>query len=129
MTEQPDLVKQIETNLIQVLREFGPVGLITYVGGLIILISFFLSNDFNKQVLFSITGIVLILLSVTILALRIQKQWLREKSLVDMVTFSSNRLAEKINENVQKEQVTSITQTIWQTQKDLIGRILKDDLR
>ena len=41
-----------------------------------------------------------------------------------MTQNTGNRLAEQLGKNMNKEQVVSITQTIWQNQKDLISAIV-----
>lgn len=121
------MVKIISDSLIKVLKEFGVIGVITYAAGLISLGNFLWSDKFNEQILFGVIGVVLFGISGFIAAIRIRAQSYREKSLIEMVQNSSNRLAERLNENVQKDQAVSITQTIWQTQKDLIEAILKGE--
>lgn len=114
----------ISESLIKVLREFGVIGVITYVAGMVTLLSLLWISDFESQILFGTIGIVLFILASAIAYFRIKAQKDREKALIEMVQNSSNRLAERLNENIQKDQVVSITQTIWQNQKDLIEKIL-----
>lgn len=121
------MLKIISDALIKVLKEFGVIGVITYAAGLISLGNFLWNDKFNEQVLFGVIGVLLFGISGFIASIRIKAQSYREKSLIEMVQNSSNRLAERLNENVQKDQAVSITQTIWQTQKDLIKAILKGD--
>ena len=116
----------ISAILIKVFREFGLLGVITYAAGLISLGNFLWIDNFNKQILFGVIGVTLFALSTFIAYIRMRKQSEREKALIEMVKNSSNKLAERINENVQKEQVSSITQSIWQTQKDLIQEIYRE---
>jgi len=116
----------ISAILIKVFREFGLLGVITYAAGLISLGNFLWIDNFNKQILFGVIGVTLFALSTFIAYIRMRKQNERERGLIEMVKNSSNRLAERINENVQKEQVSSITQSIWQTQKDLIQEIYRE---
>lgn len=117
----------ISESLIKVFREFGFIGVITYVAGLVTLLSLLWVNDFERQILFGIIGILLFILASFIAYFRIKAQKDREKALIEMGQNSSNRLAERLNENIQRDQVVSITQTIWQNQKDLIEAILRGD--
>lgn len=121
-------MNQISESLIKVLREFGVVGLVTYVGGLVILFGFLQEGkDFNRQVLFGIVGLLLLFISTFIAYFRIKIQKDREQALIDMVKNTGNRLAEQVAKNLSNEQVVSITQTIWQNQKDLITTIIGSD--
>lgn len=120
---------QIQASLLKVLKEFGVVGLITYVGGLVILVGFLREQDFNRQALFGSVGVFLLLLSAIIAYFRIRSQRDREQALIDMVKNTGNRLAEQVAKNLTNEQVVSVTQTIWQNQKDLISKIIgKEDI-
>ncbi len=121
-------MNQISESLIKVLREFGAVGLVTYVGGLVILLGFLQEGkDFNRQVLLGIVGLLLLFISTFIAYFRIKIQRDREQALIDMVKNTGNRLAEQVAKNLSNEQVVSITQTIWQNQKDLITTIIGSD--
>ena len=121
-------MNQISESLIKVLREFGVVGLVTYVGGLVILFGFLQEGkDFNRQVLFGVVGLLLLFISTFIAYFRIKIQRDREQALIDMVKNTGNRLAEQVAKNLSNEQVVSITQTIWQNQKDLITTIIGSD--
>lgn len=123
------MLNVISESLIKVFREFGFIGVITYVAGLVTLLSLLWVSDFERQILFGVIGIFLFILASFIAYFRIKAQKDREKALIEMVQNSSNRLAEKLNENIQRDQVVSITQTIWQNQKDLIETILKGDAK
>ncbi len=116
----------IENSLIKVLREFGVIGLITYAGGVILLIGFLRETNFTRQILLGIVSIILLFLAAAMSYYRMKIQKDREKALVEMVQNTGNRLAEQLGKNLTKEQVVSITQTIWQNQKDLIEAITKD---
>lgn len=114
----------ISESLIKVLREFGVVGVATYVGGVILLTGFIFEVDFQKQIAYGIVGVLLIGMSIFIAYFRLKIQKDREKALIEMTQNSGNRLAEQLGKNLSKEQVVSITQTIWQNQKDLITAIV-----
>ncbi|MDP3988602.1 MAG: hypothetical protein Q8P80_05685 [Candidatus Levybacteria bacterium] len=114
----------INISLVKVLREFGVVGVTTYIGGIILLTGFIWEQNFQRQVMLGIVGIILISLSVFIAYFRLRIQKDREKALIEMAQNTGNRLAEQLGKNLSKEQVVSITQTIWQNQKDLITAIV-----
>jgi len=117
----------IQNSLIKVLREFGAVGLITYLGGLVILFGFLREEGFNRQILFGIVGVFLLFLSTTIAYFRIRIQRDREQALIDMAKNVCNRLAEQVAKNLSSEQVTAIIQKIRQIQRDLITTIINDE--
>ena len=118
-------MNQIHQGLIKVLREFGIVGLVTYVGGVVILFGFLQEkNDFNRQILLGIVGLILLIISTFIAYFRIKIQRDREQALIDMTKNIGNRLAEQLGKNMSKEQVETITQKIRQNQRDLIEAIL-----
>lgn len=117
-------MSKIHDSLIKVLREFGVVGVITYVGGLVILVGFVVEKNFERQVLFGVVGLFLLVLSAFIAYFRLKIQKDREGALIEMTQNTGNRLAEQLGKNMNKEQVVSITQTIWQNQKDLISAIV-----
>jgi len=117
-------MSKIHDSLIKVLREFGVVGVITYVGGLVILVGFVVEKNFERQVLFGVVGLFLLVLSAFIAYFRLKIQKDRERALIEMTQNTGNRLAEQLGKNMNKEQVVSITQTIWQNQKDLISAIV-----
>jgi len=114
----------IENSLIKVLREFGVVGLVTYVGGLVLLFGFIREQNLQRQLMFGGVGVLLLLFSIFIAYFRLKIQKDREKALIEMAQNTGNRLAEQLGKNLNKEQVVSITQTIWQNQKDLITAIV-----
>lgn len=123
-TKIEDLLKnQIPNSLVGVLREFGIMGVVTYVGGAIMLFLFPVQNEFNRQLLYAISGLSLLFLASFISYIRIKAQRDREKSLIEMTQNTGNRLAEQLGKNMSNEQVVSITQTIWQNQKDLVTAI------
>lgn len=114
----------IQNSLIKVLREFGAVGLITYIGGLVILGGFLKEEEFQRQIVFGVVGVFLLFLSATIAYFRIKIQRDREQALIDMVKNTGNRLAEQVAKNLSNEQVAAIIQKIRQNQRDLIINIL-----
>ncbi|HJZ04426.1 hypothetical protein A2634_03140 [Candidatus Amesbacteria bacterium RIFCSPHIGHO2_01_FULL_48_32] len=119
-----DLLKRGFTDsMVNVLREFGVMGVVTYVGGTLILVFFPFQSDLNRQILFAFTGLFLLSLSTFISYFRIKAHREREKGLIEMTQNTGNRLAEQLGKNMSSEQVVSITQTIWQDQKDLISAI------
>ncbi|MFA4880439.1 MAG: hypothetical protein WC650_02345 [Candidatus Doudnabacteria bacterium] len=124
-----DFMNLIQSNLVKVLREFGVIGVITYVGGSVIVFGVFNEQNFRKQILFGVLGFFILGLSVVIAYFRIKAQRDREQALIDMVKNIGNRLAEQVAKNLTNEQVVSISQTIWQNQKDLIMAILTDSER
>jgi len=117
-------MSQIYIDLIKVLREFGVVGLITYIGGLVILGGFLTEENLNRQIVFGIVGFFLLLLSTIIAYFRIKIQRDREQALIDMVKNTCNRLAEQVAKNLSEKQVNAIIQKIRQIQRDLIMRII-----
>lgn len=119
------LLDQLELSLIRVLREFGIVGLVTYIGSLIILLGFLRENDLTKQLVFGVAGLILLAIATFIAYFRIKIQRDREQALIEMAKNTGNRLAEQLGKNMTNEQVVSITQTIWQNQKDLITTIIQ----
>ncbi len=114
----------INTSLIKVLKEFGIVGVVTYIGGIILLIGFIREPNFQKQLMFGFVGLILLSLSIFIAYFRLKIQKDREKALIEMAQNTGNRLAEQLGKSLDKDQVVSITQTIWQNQKDLITAIV-----
>ncbi len=114
----------ISNSLTKVLREFGVVGLVTYVGGLILLVGFIQEQNLQRQLTLGFVGVLLLLFSIFIAYFRLKIQKDREKALIEMAQNTGNRLAEQLGKNLNKEQVVSITQTIWQNQKDLITAIV-----
>lgn len=117
--------KSISNDLIRVLKEFGPIGVITYVAGLLSLGNLFFSNDLYRQILFGVIGLVLFILSWILAYFRMRIQKDRDEALIKMVSDSNQALADKVGGNCTNEQVISITQSIWQTQKDLIEKLLE----
>jgi hypothetical protein len=121
-------MNQIYQGLIKVLREFGIVGLVTYVGGVVILLGFLQEEkNLNRQILFGVVGLILLIISTFIAYFRIQIQRDREQALIDMVKNTGNRLAEQVAKNLSNEQVAAIIQKIRQNQRDLITTIIGSD--
>ena len=114
----------VNLSLIKVLREFGVVGVATYIGGIILLSGFIWEQNFERQVTLAVVGLILISMSIFIAYFRLKIQKDRERALIEMAQNTGNRLAEQLGKNLTKEQVVSITQTIWQNQKDLITAIV-----
>lgn len=110
--------------LMKVLREFGIVGVITYAGGLVVLTGFLFEKDLTRQIVLGVVGLILLALSAFIAYFRLRIQKDRESALIAMAQNTGNRLAEQLGKGLNKEQVVSITQTIWQNQKDLINAIV-----
>lgn len=117
----------LANTLTSVLREFGIVGVVTYVGGILILVFFPSQADFSRQVLFAFAGMWLLSLSTLISYFRIKANSEKEKALIEMTQNTGNRLAEQLGKSMTNEQVVSVTQTIWQNQKDLIFAIFNPD--
>lgn len=113
----------LSNSLIKVLREFGVVGLVTYVGGLILLGGFFWEKDLQRQIILGLTGVILLSLSIFIAYFRLKIQKDREKALISMAESTCNRLAEQLGGNLTDKQVFGIIQKIRQTQKDLINAV------
>lgn len=114
---------QHQYDLVGVLREFGIVGVITYVGGAIMLFMFPVQSDFGKQVLYAISGLFLLFLATLISYSRIRAQSMREKSMIEMTQNACNRLAEQLGKNLTDRQVDGISQKIRQLQRDLLTAI------
>lgn len=116
----------LQEGLIKVLREFGVVGVITYIGGFVILIGFIFEANFQRQILLGAVGLFLLTLSALIAFFRLKIQKDRERALIEMTQNTGNRLAEQLGKSLSEAQVVSITQTIWQNQKDLISAIVQN---
>ena len=114
----------LDESLIKVLKEFGIVGVITYVGGFVILGGFIFETNLQRQLLLGFVGSYLLSLSVFIAYFRLKIQRDREQALIDMVKNTSNRLAEQLGKNMTKEDIAGITQKTRQLQRDLMDRIL-----
>ncbi|OGK16337.1 hypothetical protein A2862_03320 [Candidatus Roizmanbacteria bacterium RIFCSPHIGHO2_01_FULL_38_41] len=119
------IIDQLESSVVKVLREFGIVGLVTYVGSLIMLFGFMREPNLTRQLIFGVAGLLLLVIATFIAYFRIKTQRDREQALIDMAKNTGNRLAEQLGKNMSNEQVVSITQTIWQNQKDLITTIIQ----
>lgn len=119
------IIDQLESSVVKVLREFGIVGLVTYVGSLIILFGFMREPNLTRQLIFGVSGLLLLVIATFIAYFRIKIQRDREQALIEMAKNTGNRLAEQLGKNMTNEQVVSITQTIWQNQKDLITTIIQ----
>lgn len=78
---KPDILMkyQNQNNLISILREFGIMGVVTYVGGAIMLFMFPIQSDFGKQVLYAFSGLFLLLLATLISYSRIKPNVLEKK--------------------------------------------------
>lgn len=113
------MFKLISDSIIKVLREFGLLGVLAYVGGMIFVITLLFVDDFNKQILFGLLSLLLFILSTSIAYLRMKLQRDRDVALINQVGSTTKLLADKVGGNCTNEQVVSITQTIWQTYKDL----------
>lgn len=110
-------------SLIGVLREFGIMGVVTYVGGAIMLFVFPVQSDFGKQVLYAVSGLFLLLLATLISYSRIKAQSLKDKAMIEMTQNACNRLAEQLGKNLTEKQVDGITQKIRQLQRDLLTTV------
>ena len=117
------MIPQKPNNLVGVLREFGIMGFVTYVGGAIMLILFPIQADFNKQVLYSVSGLFLLSLATLISYSRIKAQSVREKAIIEMTQNACNRLAEQLGKNLTEKQVDAISQKIRQLQSNLISAL------
>lgn len=117
-----DLLKnQKKVRLTEVLREFGIMGFIAYIGGVILIFLFPIQSDFGKQVLFSVTGLFLLLLATLISYSRIITQSVKDKAMIEMTQNACNRLAEQLGKGLTERQVNGITQKIRQLQRDLLS--------
>lgn len=114
----------VSLSLVKVLREFGVVGVSTYIGGTILLTGFIFEKDLYKQISLGLVGLILIALSIFIAYFRLKIQKDREKALINMAESTCNRLAEQLGKNMNDNQVAGIIQKIRQTQKDLITAIV-----
>lgn len=119
---EKSLKNQFLNSLIGVLREFGIVGVLTYLGGLIMFYLFLQQGEFNKQILYSVLGLLLLTLASFISYFRIRVRRDREKYLIEMTAASCNRLAEQLGK-VHPEKIDGIIQKIRQIQRDLITTI------
>ena len=95
-------------SLIRVFREFGIVGVVTYVGGIVILSGFLFETNQPRQILLGLIGILLLSFSIFIAYFRLKIQRDREQALIDMTKNSCNRLAEQLGKNLTKEQVVEL---------------------
>lgn len=109
--------------LTKTLKETGIAGGLTYIAGVISFGALFFNADFDKQILFGTISLILFLLASILTYFRIKMQNDRDKCLIDMVKNSSKELSCKVGSNCSNEQVVSITQSIAQTQKDLIEKM------
>ncbi len=126
LSDNTDIEKSIRnqffSSVINLLREFGIVGVLTYLGGLIMFYLFIQQGEFNKQVLYGILGFMLLFLASFISHFRIKVRRDREKFLIEMVKDSCNRLAEQLGK-VPPAQIDGTIQKIRQIQRDLIETI------
>jgi len=117
------LKSQQQDSLIGVLREFGIMGVVTYVGGAIMLFVFPFQGDFGKQVLYAISGLFLLFLATLISYSRIRAQSMKDKAMIEMTQNACNRLAEQLGKNLPDKQVDGISQKIRQLQGDLMATV------
>jgi len=117
-----------EETLIRVLREFGSISVITYVGGTILLFTIPNKTIIEEQIFWGSVGFGLLFLSFLIARFRMKMQWDKERALIEMNKEICNRLAEQLGKELSNEQVVSITQNIWQNCKDLISAIMLNDI-
>lgn len=114
----------VGTSLLRVLKEFGIVGVVTYIGGLILLSGFIWEKDFQRQILLGVVGVMLLSLSIFIAYFRLKIQKDREKALIEMEGDTCNRLAEQLGKGLSDKQIFAIIQKIRQTQNDLLKAII-----
>lgn len=114
----------INKSIVKVLREFGPVGLVTYVGSALLLGGFFFEHDIQRQIVLGIAGLVLLFCSIFIAYFRLKIQKDRERALIQMAESTCNRMAEQLGKSLTNEQVFAIIQKIRQTQMDLIVSVV-----
>ena len=117
------LKNQQHDSLIGVLHDFGIMGVVTYVGGVIMLFVFPFQDDFGKQVLYSISGLFLLFLATLISYSRIRAQSMKDKAMIEMTQNACNRLAEQLGKNLPDKQVVGISQKIRQLQRDLMATV------
>jgi hypothetical protein len=118
--------KSINDNLMKVLKEFGAVGTVTYVGGFILLTGFIWERDFQRLIMLNVVGILLLSLSISIAYFRLKIQKDREKALIEMTQNIGISLAEQLGKGMDKEQVSAIIQKIRQSQRDLVKAIVQN---
>lgn len=104
--------------LIDLYRDFGVAGVATYVGGIFLLYRFPSQTDDTKQILFVVSGLVLLALATFISYLRIKSQRERENAIISMAEATCNRLAEQLGKGLTEKQVESIAQKIRQIHRD-----------
>lgn len=114
--------------ILDIFREFGLLGVITYIGGILLLYYFPKQEEFSEQALYAVSGMCLLSLATLIYNFRIKAQREREKSLIEMVQATCNRLAEQIGKKMPDKQVFGVIQKIRQVQRDLIGEIYKHSI-
>lgn len=117
----------IGASIIKVMKEFGIVGVVTYVGGIILLVEFIREQDLERQKILGIVGVLLLALSIFIAYFRLKIKKDREGALIKMAESTCNRLAEQIGKNLTEKSIETIAQKIRQTQRDLISAIVRDD--
>ncbi len=124
---EDSLKNQFSSSLINVLREFGIVGVLTYLGGTVMFYLFVQQGEFNRQVLYGVLGLFLLFLASIISYFRIRVRRDREKFLIEMVEGSCNRLAEQLGK-VSSGKVDGVIQKIRQIQKELIITIFSHSI-
>lgn len=117
----------ISVSIIKVMKEFGIVGVVTYVGGIILLVEFIREQNLERQITLGIVGVLLLTLSIFIAYFRLKIQKDRERALINMAESTCNRLAEQLGKNLTDVSIAAIVQKIRQTQKDLISTIVGDN--
>jgi hypothetical protein len=114
--------------LLDVFRDFGAPGVLTYVGGVILLYRFPKETDQNKLIVYAVCGVSLLTLATIISYLRIKAQREREKLLIEMAQNSCNRLAEQLGKGLSDRQIDVISQKIRQLQRDMRDTIFNQPI-
>lgn len=125
---EDSLKARFSNSLISVLREFGIVGALTYLGGGVMIFLFPQQREFNRQVLYAISGLFLLALAGFISYIRIKVGRDREQFLIEMARETCNRLAEQLGKNIPSQQIDGIIQKIRQIQRDITVTIFSHSI-
>ena len=106
--------------LLKILNRHGILGLISFVGGFII-IAFVRNSEIKKQIIVLIIGSILLIYSGIIYWSNCRYEYKKDRDIIFRLREISVSLAHKLDREMSNEQIVSITQTIADTQKELIG--------
>lgn len=108
------------------LNDFGILGLISYIGAIVLIVVVYKKTNFNEQLIFGGIGLILLLFSGWVNYLKNKQETRKVLAFIDCSKHTAVTLASKLD-NKDKEQTVSITQTIWQNQKDLAEIVFNKD--